>query len=1048
MSKKPTGRNRSSRNPTVTTKSGRTIKINRSLSDRGKAKKAAREAKKAAYLATLPKDRWKRLLYRMHPKRVAAYWFSRDGAFMALKAIGVAIFLCFIITVGLFAYFRKDLPAIKDISGQNVGGSINYYDSTGKTLLWQDYNAVKRIPVQGAAISKYMKDATIAVEDKNFYKEGAFDVRGILRAGTHDLLGGGGSVQGGSTITQQLVKLNENWTNNRTITRKVKELILAVELERQYSKNDILTGYLNIAPYGGIEYGVESAAEDYFHTTAANLTLAQATMLAAIPQSPSYYSPYGDPRWNPAVTQGTFNQGALAGRQEYILNLMVTQGYITKADADAAMKVDVLSQIQPLSSKFNNIQAPYFVLAAKQELQQTYGETTVSRGGWNVTTTLNLDIQHEAEQAVANNLRNIRYAGADSEATVAENVPTGQIVALVGGTDFNNPTYGQNNYGAGILIPPGSSFKPYDYTTLINNNNNVGAGSVLYDTEGPLPGYPCTSKAPTPQSKSGNCLADYDFQQPGPITLRYALGGSRNIPAVKAMLESVPGASSPGAFITKGDIQSINKTIDTASALMDNTYDQAHNQKSYNCYADAALTQKTQCYDASAIGDGAFLNLDDHVNGLASIAREGAAIPRTFIQKIADSGGNIVYQWKQPKPVQVVRQDAAYIVDNMASDPNASYLPGSCTKTDCTSFKFQRYKGWDFAVKTGTTNDGFDGLMTSWSTQYAVASWVGNHTRTVTLHSPGMEYLTEPLTKTLMEYIHKSLTPVNWTPPKDLKTLPAFVVRNHIHYGDIEPSPTNDIFPSWYIGGSAGKTTATTIDRVSDALATSCTPAAAKQTIYNGNAASWNIDIFNGGKANIGTAIKSSSNTNSSATDTVHNCNDSPPTVTLTAPTNCPSTGCTITATVTQGTHPLSDPAYPQFPGTVTISLDGKTLYTSSVNDSPSTVSFNYTPTSTGSGTLKATATDSVLYSGSTTAAMSYTSSSPITITNINYTTNSAFVQWTGGSGSFSAFINNAATGSCSGVTENNCTVSPVNHGDGIVIKDSNGDVSGSSNVP
>src|SRR5262249_10086071 len=156
--------------------------------------------------------------------------------------------------------------------------------------------------------------------------------------------------------------------------------------------------------------------------------------------------------------------------------------------------------------------------------------------------------------------------GADEEAIVGEDVQTGQIVSLVGGTDFNNPEYGQNNYAAGILIPPGSSFKPYDYTTLINNNNNVGAGSVLYDTQTPLPGYPCTIKGLPPPKGQSNCLQDYDFLNPGPITLRYALGGSRNIPAVKAMLSSVPNDNSSGRTT------SINKVISTASAMMDNPY--------------------------------------------------------------------------------------------------------------------------------------------------------------------------------------------------------------------------------------------------------------------------------------------------------------------------------------------------------------------------------------------------------------------------------------------------------------------------------------------
>ncbi|HTB48863.1 MAG TPA: transglycosylase domain-containing protein, partial [Verrucomicrobiae bacterium] len=703
--RKRSGRNRA-RN-TITTKSGKTLRLNRSLSDRAKANKAARAAAKATYLSTLPKNRWKRLLYRMHPKRVAQYWFSREGGIMALKVIGVAIVVGFFMTIGLFAYFRKDLPKIKDISGDNLGGSITYYDRTGQTVLWQDYNAVKRTPVQSNQISPYMKDATVAVEDKDFYKEGAFDVRGIMRAAVHDAAGGGGSVQGGSTITQQLVKLNENWTDNRTITRKVKELILSVELEREYSKDDILTGYLNIAPYGGVDYGVQTAAEDYFQTSAQDLTLPEAAMLAAIPQAPSYYSPYGSTQFNPEAGN-TFSQSALIDRQQHILDLMAQQGYITQAQADAAKKVNVLALVHPEQNKYQGIQAPYFVLAAKNQLEQTYGASVVERGGWKVITTLDMNLQNKDEQLVATNYSNIQRSTdglADEEANVTEDVQTGQIVALVGGVNFNDPTDGQINYADSVLIPPGSSFKPYDYTTLINDNNNVGAGSVLYDTEGPLPGYPCTNHS-TPQ-QGGNCLQDYDFLQPGPITLRYAIGGSRNIPAVKAMLEAVPGDTS------NGYTKSINKVISTASALMDNPYDQSKHQNTYNCYQPGvdltAVTAAdvTQCYAASAIGDGGFLHLDDHVNGLSSIAREGAAIPRTFILKVTDAANKTVYQWAQPKPTQVVKQDSAYIVDNMASDPRASYLPGSCSATSCTSladggYKFQRYNGWDFAVKTGT----------------------------------------------------------------------------------------------------------------------------------------------------------------------------------------------------------------------------------------------------------------------------------------------------------------------------------------------------------
>jgi membrane peptidoglycan carboxypeptidase len=1041
---KGTGRNRRSKD-TITTKSGNTIKLNRSLSDRVKARKAARSAEKAAYLATLPKDRWHRMLVRMHPKRLAQYWFSRQGGIMALKIIGISIVVGFFLTIGLFAYFRKDLPKIKDLSGDSLGGNITYYDRTGQTVLFNDYNSVKRVPVDSKDISPYIKEATVATEDKDFYKHGAFDVRGIMRAAYHDAKGSGGAVQGGSTITQQLVKLNENWTSNRTVTRKVKELILAVELEREYSKDDILTGYLNIAPYGGVDYGVQAAAQDYFQTDAAHLTLAQATMLAAIPQSPSFYSPYAGHAYNPAVASDTFDPTALLNRQHYILDQMVLQHYITSQQAAEAKGVNVLAQVHQQTPKFQDIKAPYFVLAAKQELEQTYGATTVQRGGWKVITTLDMNLQTKAEQLVASNLNHVKGFGADEEAMVGEDVQTGQIVSLVGGTDFTNPDYGQNNYAAGILIPPGSSFKPYDYVTLINNNNNVGAGSVLYDTQGPLPGYPCTNKA-LPKS-GGNCLEDYDFIYPGPITLRYAMGGSRNVPAVKAMLEAVPNDKS------SGHVDSVNKVISTASAMMDNTYDQSKKQSPYNCYANEALTQTTQCYGASAIGDGAFLHLDDHVNGLSTLARLGQAIPHTYIMKITDASQKTLYQWKQPVAKQVVKADAAYIVDNMASDPNASYLPGSCSATTCTSlarggYKFQRFNGWDFGVKTGTTNDGFDGLMTSWSTKYAVVSWVGNHTRNVNLNTT-MENLTEPLTRGWMEYAHTDLKPVNWTPPKDLKTAPAFVVRNHIHYGDVEPSPSQDLYPSWYIGGGSGKASSQTIDKVSGKLATNCTPAAAKEVISNGNVASWNIDIFvNHGVPNIGSTSSGVSSTTSSSNDDVHNCNDSPPTVTLTAPSSCPSTGCTVTATVTQGTHALNDQQYPQDPGKVVFTLNGQTIHSQNVSDSPSTVSFTYNPTSTGSGTLTATVTDSVLYTGSANQAMSYTAGSPLSFISATSSAskgNTTF-NWSGGTPSYTVYLGNGSP-ICSS-SGSPCTAPTiVANGTAVYVKDDAGDPQGNGTV-
>ncbi len=1041
-------KNQSRRRRNTNNRADQSIGINKTIVDRKKNKKSLRATQKASYLSSLPRNKFLRIIYRLHPKHLIDYWFSREGFIMALKLFGISIVVGFFAIIGLFAYFRKDLPQLKDISGDNIGGSVTYYDSTGKTVLWQDYNAVKRIPVNTNQISNYMKEATVAVEDRNFYHEGAFSIKGIFRAAVNDAFGG--TLQGGSTITQQLVKLNENWTNNRTITRKIKELILSVEVAKQYSKSDILTGYLNIAPYGGVDYGVEAAAEDYFQTTAANLTLPQAAMLAAIPQAPTYYSPYSDSQYNPAVTGNYFGKSALLARQHYILQLMVSQKNITEAQALAAAKVDILSEIHPENGLYQNIKAPYFVLAAKQQLIHQFGNAVYAKGGLKVITTLNMAMQTHAEQLVANNFSSIQKltdGRADEEATVTENVHNGWIMDLVGGVNFNNPTDGQINYAASVLIPPGSSFKPYDYTTFINNNNNVGAGSVLYDQEGPLPGYPCTNHN-TP-ANGGNCLEDYDFKQPGPITLRYALGGSRNIPAVKSMLESVPGDTSPGY------VNSINKVISTASALMDNTTAQSLKQNTYNCYkagtqmATATYTDTTQCYAASAIGDGGFLYLDDHVNGLASIARLGNAIPRTFIVKITDSANKVLYQWTQPQGTQVVRQDAAYIVDKMASDPRASYLPGYCTALNCTplssfGYKFQHDdNGWRFAVKTGTTNNGYDGLMTSWSTQYATVSWVGNHTRNVNICTTSqctMEYLTEPLTRGMMEFAHQGLKPVNWVQPSDIKVLPSFVVTNHIDFGDQEPSPLKELFPSWYVGGANKQSSTVKTDKVSGFLATSCTPADAIQEQSNTNTSNWNVDLFvNNGHPNIGSAGTTTSNTPSQY-DNIHNCTDQKPNIILTAPAIC-NTSCPITAVVTQGTHLLTDPKYPQFPGTVTFTLNGQTIYqTTSVTSSPSTINFTYNPTSSGSGTIVATVTDSVLDQGTASSSMAYTSG--LTIQSAATSGTNYVINWQGGVGPYTVIDNTTGNPLCSNIPANTyqCSIpipSPSIAGDQVYVEDS-----------
>jgi membrane peptidoglycan carboxypeptidase len=926
-------------NTEFTTKSGNKLRLNRSFSDRRRARKDSRARQRAAYLSTLPKERWKRWAYRLHPRRLAKYWFSREGGIMALKIAGVSIVVLFLILVGVFAYFRKDLPDIKDVSKSNQGGSISYYDRTGKTLLWQDYNAVKRIPVNSGQISKQLKQATIAIEDQHFYHEGAFNVHAIFRAAAHDVFGygSGDGLQGGSTITMQLVKLNQKWTGKRTIGIKIKELILAVELERNYSKQEILTGYLNSAPYGGIEYGCEAAARDYFHTDCSHLTLAQASFMAAIPRSPSYYSPYSN----------LFSKKNFIERQHYVLAQMHKLGMITKKQEKKAKNVDILKQVHPLQPKYHGIKAPYFVLAAKHELQNKFGSKTINRGGWRVTTTLNMNLQKLAEQQVQNNLPNVKAYGGDEEALVAEDVHTGQIVALVGGVDFSNPDYGKINY-AQEEIPPGSSFKPYDYASFINSSKNVGAGSVLYDNRATLPGYPCTNhKRP---EDGGNCLEDYDFRFPGPETIRYALAGSRNVPAVKAMLSA-----------------GVQKTIGLADKMMGDPH-------GYQCFSDTQLTKPTKCYGSSALGSGAFLHLDEHVNGLATFARLGKFIPRSYILKITDSKGNTIHKWHKDKGKQILKKDTAYILDNMLSDPKASYLPGHCTKSTCTTlaqggYKFQHYNGWKFAVKTGTTPNNRDGLMTSWSTKYAVVSWVGYHTRNRSLRAGGMEYLTEPLTRGFIEKATDMLhtQPVNWQEPHNIVHAPAFVIRNHVGLGSREPSSDTDIYPSGYDPNHDGQTSAT-IDKVSGKLATKCTPDLAKETINNSNASQFSVDKF------VDKGGYSTGKYDTNASDDIHHCSDQHPNISLTVNENGQNSdqcngSCQIVATVSQGTYPLSSD---DFPGKVELSIDGHQVKSFTINStsSPQSFSYHYNPDKNGQVTIKAQVVDSVLYQATTTTSI------------------------------------------------------------------------------
>jgi penicillin-binding protein 1A len=888
-----------------TTKSGKTIKVNKTLNEKSKARRDAKALRKAERNKGLPKGRFKRALYKMHPKRLYAFWFSRDGASFALKSTGFAVVIGFFLLIALFAYFRKDLPNLRDVSGDTIGGSIRYYDKTGEVLLWEDYDAVKRVPVESDQISDNLKEATIALEDRNFYEHSGFNVRGISRAAWNNAFGG--DTQGGSTITQQLVKLTTpGFADEQTVTRKIKEVIIAVELERSYTKDEILTGYLNSAPYGTIEYGAEVGARTYFNKSAKDLTVDEAAFLASIPKSPPTYTPHSP----------SFDPEAMEERQHFTIEIMYELGFITEEEKNEAIEIDTIANVVPRQpSKYTGILAPHFVLAAKNQLELDLNEATYNRGGWKVITTLDMELQKIAEEEVANGLAQIERQRGDTAAFVAEDVETGQVVALVGGADFNNKDRaGEINY-AQQPLPPGSSFKPYDYLSLIENTENSGAGSVLYDTQGPIEGYPCTNKA-RPQS-GGNCLWDYDFRYPGPVTVRYALGGSRNVPAVKAML-----------------IAGVDKTIETANNL--GVYDFERETGGYKCYADEELTVTTQCYGSSAIGDGAYLNLDKHVHAYSTISRNGNKIPQTYILKVEDSQGRTIDEWEPAVGEQVVRPDSAYIVADMMADPNASYM----------ARKNHDYKGWDFSIKTGTTNDSKDGWLMGFSTKYSAGVWVGHHTRRVEM-TGFMENMTQPIWVGWMQRAHDNIDPIPRERPSGIQELPAYVVRSAVGARAIVPSPSTDLFPSWYVKPGSTSNEKVIRDKVSGKRATECTPPLALEEVVQSDATSFSSDPFY------------DSATNSQDEDDVHKCDDIKPSVALNV-TNDGDGEYTFRVTVANGTHPISSE---KFAGQLNVTVNGQSIPAGSIQIAgPGVYTISYTSIHESSKTVRAEVIDSVLY--------------------------------------------------------------------------------------
>ncbi len=561
--------------------------------------------------------------------------------------------LLIIIILG-FVVLSQGLPSPDKLINREVAESTKIYDRTGTIILYEISGDQKRTLVDLKDIPKNVQKATIAIEDKNFYNHSGFSIWAIARTAITNILFN--KKAGGSTLTQQFVK-NAVLTNEKKFTRKIKELILAYRLEKQFSKDQILQMYLNEIPYGSSAYGVQAASQYYFGKSVKDTNLAEAAILAALPQGPSRYSPYGP------------NKDLLIARQQYILDLMVEQGYITKEEAETAKNTPLAFQ-----NRIDNITAPHFVMYLKELLSEKYGEKTVEQGGLKIITTLDVEKQKIAERVVKEYaLKNQVKYNASNAALVSIDPRTGQVLAMVGSRDYFDTTIdGQVNV---TVKPrqPGSSFKPIAYTEAFIKG--YLPETKIYDV---ATNFSTDESNPyTPQN--------YNGQDHGPVSFRMALAGSLNVPAVKVLY-----------------LAGIDNVIKFAQTLGYST-----------------LTNKDQ-YGLTLVLGGGEVKLLEHTNAFSAFAQEGKLPELNFVLKIEDKKGTILEEFKEPKITEVFSANIARMTNSVLSDNAArSYVFGANN--------YLVLGNRPAAAKTGTTNDYRDAWTIGYTPSLVTGVWAGNN---------------------------------------------------------------------------------------------------------------------------------------------------------------------------------------------------------------------------------------------------------------------------------------------------------------------------------
>ncbi len=823
----------------------RKMNLYANLSQKHKTKKDQRDRKHAEYLATLPKHPLKRLLYRMHPKRVAGYWFSRKGGMMLLKIVGIFALVVTLSIAALFAYFRKDIDSIRpeELAKRVQTTLTRYYDRNG-VLLWEDKgDGNYRHTVESSDISDRMRQATVAIEDRDFYNHKGISITGLIRATLNNA--SGGSTQGGSTLTQQLVKQvffaeESKERGIKGIPRKIKELILAIEVERMYNKDQIIALYLNESPYGGRRNGVESGARTYFGKSSKDLTIAEAALLAGIPNQPGLYDPYN-----------TAGHEALIKRQHKVIDAMLELNYITEAEAKEAKEYPILANIKPLVDNTEGMKAPHFVLEVRKQLENELGKTAVGRGGLTIKTTLDWRAQQAAEAAVATGASMLPRYGADNLALSSVDAQTGQVIAMVGSVDYNREGYGQQN-SATSLLEPGSSIKPIvDFAPLFKQREgvNYAPGSILKDEN--IDSIYCAGYT------GGSCtVQNYTRKTYGDITIRQSLAGSLNRPSVKAMY-----------------IAGVKESIKTAQDLGDLSYCAGNN--------NAGLS--------ASIGGGCTVRQVEHANAYATLARGGGYKPLAYMLEVKNSTGEVLKKWEDKQAKQAVDPQVAYMLTSILSDANARSITFGAQGR---SFGFV-VPNVVTAAKTGTTENGKGAAKDSWLMNYSpvVANgvWMGNHDGKPLASSDNT--VVRRVVNDYTEAVHKNV----YEPDGKWKANQPFERPQGIK--DLTIGGKTDIYPSWFNQKAGNSEEKLAFDKVSKKKATDCTPPNARVEV----AVTKSTDPITKKSVYI-----APDGYDASKDDDIHKCDDVKPSI---SSINIEKSGSShkITIQVSQGTHQLSN---------------------------------------------------------------------------------------------------------------------------------------------